>query len=65
MSKKVFISYSHKDEIHKDSLEEHLSMLKRNHVIDAWHDRKIIPGQDWSKEISENLEKSELILFLL
>lgn len=65
MSKKVFISYSHKDEAHKDSLEEHLSMLKRNHVIDAWHDRKIIPGQDWSKEISENLEKSELILFLL
>lgn len=65
MSKKVFISYSHKDESHKESLDEHLSMLKRNKIIDAWHDRKIVPGQDWSKEISENLELSELILFLI
>jgi len=65
MSKKVFISYSHKDESHKDELDEHLSMLKRNHVIDAWHDRKIIAGHDWSKEISKHLESSELILFLI
>ncbi|SEL65083.1 TIR domain-containing protein [Nitrosovibrio tenuis] len=65
MSKKVFISYSHKDESYKDALDEHLSMLKRNNIIEAWHDRKIVPGQDWSKEISENLEQSELILFLI
>lgn len=65
MSKKVFISYSHKDEAHKDALDEHLSMLKRSRIIDSWHDRKIIAGQDWSKEISEHLEQSELILFLI
>ncbi|MDO8349772.1 MAG: toll/interleukin-1 receptor domain-containing protein [Gallionella sp.] len=65
MPKKVFISYSHKDELYKDALIEHLSMLKRNHVIDEWHDRKIITGQDWSKEISDNLEQSELILVLV
>ena len=65
MSKKVFISYSHKDESHKEALDEHLSMLKRNHIIEAWHDRKIIPGQDFSKEISKHLEQSELILFLI
>lgn len=63
--KRVFISYSHKDEAHKEALNEQLSMLQRNKLIDAWHDRKIIPGQDWSKEISENLERSELILFLI
>src|SRR3569832_560431 len=65
MSKKVFISYSLKDETHKDALDEHLAMLKRSKVIAAWHDRKISPGQDWSKEISEHLEDSELILFLI
>jgi len=62
---KVFISYSHKDEEHKEALNEHLAMLKRNNIIDTWHDRKISPGQDWSKEISKNLEQSELILFLI
>jgi hypothetical protein len=65
MTIKVFISYSHKDEQHKDSLDEHLAMLKRNCVIDAWHDRKIVAGEKWAEEISENLEQSELILFLI
>jgi hypothetical protein len=62
---KVFISYSHKDESHKEQLEEHLSMLKRSKIIDAWHDRKIMAGQDWSNEISTHLENSELILLLI
>ncbi|MBA2660296.1 MAG: toll/interleukin-1 receptor domain-containing protein [Nitrosospira sp.] len=65
MSRKVFISYSHKDEIHKEALDEHLSMLKQNHIIDTWHDRRIIAGQNWSEEISENLEQSDLILLLV
>lgn len=65
MPVKVFISYSHKDESHKEDLDEHLSMLKRTKLIDAWHDRKIVAGQDWSKEISKHLESSELILFLI
>ncbi|BBE49860.1 hypothetical protein OYT1_ch0287 [Ferriphaselus amnicola] len=65
MSIKVFISYSHKDEQHKDSLDEHLAMLKRNCIIDAWHDRKIVASEKWAEEVSENLEQSELILFLI
>ncbi|MDD4962299.1 MAG: TIR domain-containing protein [Gallionella sp.] len=65
MSKKAFISYSHKDESHIDLFNEHLATLRRNRDIDAWHDRKILPGQDWSKEISDNLEQSELIIFLI
>lgn len=65
MSRKVFISYSHKDEMHKDALDEHLSMLKRSNIIEAWHDRQIITGLDWAKEISAQLEQSELILFLI
>lgn len=65
MPVKVFISYSHKDESHKEALDEHLAMLKRSKIIDAWHDRKIVAGQDWSKEISKHMEDSELILFLI
>lgn len=61
----VFISYAHKDESFKDSLVEHMAGLKRSGYINEWNDRKIIAGQDWSDEISEKLESSSLILFLI
>lgn len=65
MKVKVFISYAHKDEQFKDSLIEHMSSLVRAGIVSEWNDRKIIPSQDWSNEISENLASSEIILFLL
>ncbi|WP_024851646.1 toll/interleukin-1 receptor domain-containing protein [Hydrogenovibrio kuenenii] len=65
MTKKVFISYSHKDEKYRSELEDHLSLLRRNKVIDIWHDRKIIPGEGWKGDIDENLESADIILFLI
>uniref|UniRef100_UPI0040477B6C NACHT domain-containing protein n=1 Tax=Shewanella baltica TaxID=62322 RepID=UPI0040477B6C len=63
--KKVFISYSHKDEVHKDDLDEHLTMLKRSNVISVWHDRKILPAEDWKDQIDTNLENADIIIFLV
>lgn len=65
MSTKVFISYSHKDTEHLETLEEHLTVFKRSGLISIWHDRKIIAGQDWEAEIDSNLEEADLILFLI
>lgn len=65
MTVSIFISYSHKDETLKESLDDQLSMLKHNKIISTWNDRKIVPGQNWETEISENLEKADLILFLI
>lgn len=65
MTLKVFISYSHKDESFKETLDEHLALLKRNYVIETWNDRKLIAGQDWDNEISENLLSSDIIIFLV
>jgi hypothetical protein len=65
MTKKIFISYSHKDEHHRDDFGEHLSMLQRNKIIDCWHDRKIIAGDEWKDCIDENLEKADIIIFLI
>jgi len=65
MAVRVFISYAHKDEQFKDSLVEHMSGLVRAKIVSEWNDRKIVPGQDWSDEISENLASSEIILFLI
>lgn len=61
----VFISYSHEDESYKDKLEKHLSILKRNNVIETWHDRKIIPGEEWDKKIKTELENAKIILLLV
>lgn len=65
MAVKVFISYAHKDEQFKDALVEHMSGLVRADIVSEWNDRKIVPGQDWSDQISENLASSEIILFLI
>ena len=65
MSKKIFISYSHKDETHRSELEVHLAMLKRKKIVSVWHDRKIVAGDEWKNEIDNNLESADIILFLI
>ncbi|RII25147.1 MAG: hypothetical protein CXR31_14755 [Geobacter sp.] len=62
---KVFFSYSHADESLRDELEKHLSILKRQGLIETWHDRRIGAGGDFSHEISSHLEDAEIILLLV
>jgi len=62
---KIFFSYSHKDETLRDELEKHLSILKRQGLIETWHDRRIDSGGDFSQEISNHLEDAEIILLLV
>ncbi|WP_186031246.1 toll/interleukin-1 receptor domain-containing protein [Burkholderia gladioli] len=61
----IFISYSHKDERFKDSLEEHLASLKRRGEISSWTDRKITPGSGWKSEIDRNIETADIIIPLV
>jgi hypothetical protein len=61
----VFYSYSHKDEGLRDELETHLSILRRRGVISNWHDRRISGGLEWADQISEHLNKADLILLLV
>jgi TIR domain len=61
----VFFSYSHKDEVLRDQLEVHLSMLKRQEVISVWHDRRLLPGDELDSGISTDLEKADIILLLV
>lgn len=65
MAKNVFISYSHKDEDFRNDLEDHLSTLRRKGVISVWHDRKILAGDDWKGKIDKNMEKADIVLFLI
>ncbi len=61
----LFFSYSHKDEGLRDELEVHLAMLKREGVIDVWHDRKIPVGNEFDRSISDQLETADVILLLV
>jgi len=62
---KVFYSYSHKNEELRKKLEDHLSTLRRNGEIEDWHDRKIVPGEYWDREISDKLNLADIILLLV
>jgi len=62
---KLFYSYSHQDEPYRKKLETCLSGLKREGLIQEWHDRKILPGQSWAAAIDGNLESADLVLLLI
>jgi predicted aspartyl protease len=61
----IFYSYSHKDEALRKKLETHLSILKKQGVISAWHDRCIPAGSSWAKAIDEHLNTADIILLLV
>ena len=54
----VFFSYAHTDEDLRDQLEKHLTMLKRQGVIETFHDRRIVVGSEVDQSISAELERA-------
>ena len=65
MSKKLFISYSKHDENLKNEFIKHLSVLKANNYISVWHDGVINPGEKWDDKIKNNLNDSDIVIFLV
>lgn len=61
----VFFSYCHADEALRDQLEKQLAMLKRQGVINTWHDRRINVGQEIDAAIDEHINSDEIILLLV
>jgi hypothetical protein len=61
----LFFSYAHRDEDLRDELNKHLSLLKRQGVIHAWHDRDISAGEAWKQAIDDNLNRADIILLLV
>lgn len=64
MTSLVF-SYAHADEALRNELEKHLSPLKRMGRITTWHDRRIVPGQDFAEQIDQNFANANIILLLV
>ncbi|HTN84269.1 MAG TPA: toll/interleukin-1 receptor domain-containing protein [Sorangium sp.] len=62
---RLFFSYSHGDEALRDELETHLALLKREGLLQSWHDRRIGAGDEWAGQIDRNLDEAEVILLLV
>jgi hypothetical protein len=65
MPLKIFISYSHRDEGLHDELAKQLKPLEYEGLIDPWHDRKILPGDEFEQQISQEIESADIILLLV
>lgn len=61
----LFYSHSHKDELLRDELEKHLSIPKRHGAIAGWHDRRIVPGTEWEKDIDKYLATTRIVHLLI
>lgn len=60
--RRIFIAYSHKDQL----AAKKISGLLREVEFDPWlYEENLLPGQDWTKEISLAISKSGAALVLL
>jgi hypothetical protein len=62
---KAFISYSHGDEAALELVHKHLVMLKREGLIEGWHDRAILAGDPVHDAIAKELDSCDLFLPLV
>jgi hypothetical protein len=61
----LVFSYSHADEDLRNELEIHLATLKRQGLIETWHDRRILAGQEFAGEINQSFKEADVILLLV
>jgi tetratricopeptide (TPR) repeat protein len=62
---KLFYCYAREDKALRDELEKHLGSLKRLFALRNWHDREILPGEEWEQVIDTHLNTAHLILLLV
>jgi len=61
----VFVSYSHLDEKFREELDIQLAILKNKGYLEWWTDKRLVPGDEWEKEVMEQLAKADIILLLV
>jgi predicted acylesterase/phospholipase RssA len=62
---KVFISYSHKDDVWLEQVVKQLKPLLRNSEINVWSDRNITPGLDWKRAIDDAIAAAKVAILLV
>ena len=64
-TKRVFLSYSHRNTHWLNRLRTHLSGLRRAKEIETWTDQEILPGAPWDKAIRDSMESADVFIILL
>lgn len=62
---RVFISYSHKDEIWKNRLQTQLAVLEMEGLLSVWEDRQIALGDRWYPEIETAINTADVAILLI
>ncbi|TSA54360.1 MAG: toll/interleukin-1 receptor domain-containing protein, partial [Planctomycetaceae bacterium] len=63
-----FVSYAHKDSEHSSSFIDEfkeMSAPSKKYEYVFWQDTEILPGENWSEEIRDALNKCDLGLLLI
>lgn len=61
---KLFISYSHKDDMFLQELKEYVNEISCPKIT-VWDDGRIDPGNEWDKEIKKHLQQADIVLMLI
>lgn len=64
-SLELFYCYAREDRALLNTLDRHLTGLRRSGLITTWYDGEIIPGTPWQQEIEMHLKNADVILLLL
>ena len=62
---KVFVTYAHQDTGAQQKLKTHLAVIEREGKIKLWDDSEILPGNEWFKDVFNNLANSDILLYLV
>ncbi len=60
-SVEIFCSYSHQDDSLRKEFENSVALLRRQKLVQIWHDRQILAGEDWAGDIDEHLNSADMI----
>jgi MinD-like ATPase involved in chromosome partitioning or flagellar assembly len=61
----LLLIYSHRDELFRDELAQHLAILKRQDMITTWHEQSISAGAEWASQVNLQAEEADIILILV
>jgi TIR domain len=61
---RLFLSCAPEDEPYREELVRHLELLRRQEIIEVWHDRLISAGEDHDSERRRRFEEADVILLL-
>ncbi|MBW4653766.1 MAG: HEAT repeat domain-containing protein [Kaiparowitsia implicata GSE-PSE-MK54-09C] len=61
----LYVSYAAADEVLQIQLANHLTLLERQGVITSWSSHQILPGDDRTQTIHQQLNTADIILLLI